>query len=139
MSKYNEIKAKLRTQLENDFNKFKEQEINIFMDYLMQLNLETENKKVSVPNDMVVLSANAFSRIVNMLSVAEGQGLIEDDIVADILDDIQKTRKQVESIPSNNSQTYEYIRRVKDPYKQFMDGRTSLAKLLDNLSSNLGK
>lgn len=133
MSKYNEIKAKLRTQLENDFNKFKEQEINIFMDYLMQLNLETENKKVSVPNDMVVLSANAFSRIVNMLSVAEGQGLIEDDIVADILDDIQKTRKQVESIPSNNSQTYEYIRRVKDPYKQFMDGRTSLADLLNRL------
>lgn len=138
MSKYNEIKAKLRTQLENDFNKFKEQEINIFMDYLMQLNLETENKKVSVPNDMVVLSANAFSRIVNMLSVAEGQGLIEDDIVADILDDIQKTRKQVESIPSNNSQTYEYIRRVKDPYKQFMDGRTSLAKLLDNLAKQSG-
>lgn len=138
MSKYNEIKAKLRTQLENDFNKFKEQEINIFMDYLMQLNLETENKKVSVPNDMVVLSANAFSRIVNMLSVAEGQGLIEDDIVADILDDIQKTRKQVESIPSNNSQTYEYIRRVKDPYSQFMEGRTSLAKLLDNLAKQSG-
>lgn len=133
MSKYNEIKAKLRTQLENDFNKFKEQEINIFMDYLMQLNLETENKKVSVPNDMVVLSANAFSKIINMLSVTEGQGLIEDGIVADILDDIQKTRKQVESIPANNSQTYEHIRRVKDPYNQFMEARTSLADLLNRL------
>lgn len=129
MSKYNEIKAKLRTQLENDFNKFKEQEFNLFMDYLMQL----ENKKVSVPNDIVVLSATAFSKIVNMLSVAEGQGLIEDGIVADILDDIQKTRKQVESIPSNNSQMYEHIRRVKDPYQQFMQGRSALVELLNNL------
>ena len=57
---------------------------------------EKTAEKVVIPNDKIILSADVFAKIINNLSFAQSEGVIEDGSLDMIFKDVQKNRQAFE-------------------------------------------
>jgi len=123
MTNYDEMKKELHERLSVDFDAFKEKQFNLFMDYLMRHQMETETQTVKIPKDKIVLTAKAFSKIVNALSIAENNGCVEKGLLGEVLADLQETQSDVEFVSEKETTPsrgkIENLPHRRNPYKGF--------------------
>jgi len=74
-------------------------------------------KQAEIPNDKIVLSADTFSKIINIISYAENMNLI-DPILQDIYDDVKKNRT---SLSKNERIVLDRYKRHAPTYRSFID------------------
>ena len=118
---------KIRKEVEVHYKDIIEKEIAYISDYLVQKEL---NVKTKVPDDKIVMSAEAFSKIVNLLSIAENNGTIEKGIMQSILDDVKETRNVVETINAEKTNESNLDSRKTKISKQMNDWMDVMEELL---------
>ncbi len=74
-------------------------------------------KVITVPNDKIILSADIFSKIINIISFAENQNLI-DSFLEDIYADVKKNRTSLSKAQKEKPKRYE---RPRQQYQTIFD------------------
>jgi hypothetical protein len=95
----NEVTNKdIFAEINKHFDELKEQEFNLLMDYINKQKVEMERKMKEnsvFPNDKIILSADVFSKIVNIVSFAENNDVIEAGLLEKIFKDIKNNRSEL--------------------------------------------
>lgn len=95
----NEVTNKdIFAEINKHFDELKEQEFNLLMDYINKQKVEMERKMKEnsvFPNDKIILSADVFSKIVNIVSFAENNDVIESGLLEKIFKDIKNNRSEL--------------------------------------------
>lgn len=98
MTELNEI----RETLKKHYDELLEKEVSLVSDYLVKKECE---KKFKVPDDKIVLSAEMFSKIVNIISHMENNGSVDNGLLQNLLDDVKKNRENIESVTNKEINT----------------------------------
>lgn len=95
----NEVTNKdIFAEINKHFDELKEQEFNLLMDYINKQKVEMERRMKEnpvFPNDKIILSADVFSKIVNIVSFAENNDVIEAGLLEKIFKDIKNNRSEL--------------------------------------------
>lgn len=95
----NEVTNKdIFAEINKHFDELKEQEFNLLMDYINKQKVEMERRMKEnpvFPNDKIILSADVFSKIINIVSFAENNDVIESGLLEKIFKDIKNNRSEL--------------------------------------------
>lgn len=95
----NEVTNKdIFAEINKHFDELKEQEFNLLMDYINKQKVEMERRMKEnpvFPNDKIILSADVFSKIINIVSFAENNDVIEAGLLEKIFKDIKNNRSEL--------------------------------------------
>ena len=99
-----EAKKQLQEKLTMIMNNKNDEIVSTLMDAVVAFEHEyrNTNKEPQVPNDKVILSATVFSKLVNIISFAENNELIDKGLLKEMVDDVSANRTSIKNNPKKN-------------------------------------
>jgi len=93
----NEFKEEISATIKERYAKLAKEEENAIIDLLLRYDSQKETV-AKIPNDKIILSADLFSRIVNLVSFAESHDMVEEGLLTEIVADVKKNRASFERV-----------------------------------------
>ena len=93
----NEFKEEISATIKERYARLAKEEENVVIDLLLRYDNQKETV-AKIPNDKIILSADLFSRIVNLVSFAESHDMVEEGLLTEIVADVKKNRASFEKV-----------------------------------------
>ena len=93
----NEFKEEISATIKERYARLAKEEENVVIDLLPRYDNQKETV-AKIPNDKIILSADLFSRIVNLVSFAESHDMVEEGLLTEIVADVKKNRASFERV-----------------------------------------
>ncbi len=93
----NEFKEEISATIKERYARLAKEEENVVIDLLLRYDNQKETV-AKIPNDKIILSADLFSRIVNLVSFAESHDMVEEGLLTEIVADVKKNRASFERV-----------------------------------------